>query len=40
MESQTELGQVLDIAAHRAEYDAACKAVLSQRVILARILKK
>ena len=40
MESQTELGQVLDIAAHRAGYDAACKAVLSQRVILARILKK
>ena len=40
MESQTELGQVLDIAAQRAGYDAACKAVLSQRVILARILKK
>ena len=37
---QSELSKTIDVADVKAQYDAQCKRVLSQREILARILKE
>ena len=36
---ESELSKTIDMADVKAQYDAQCKRVLSQREILARILK-
>ena len=39
MEQKTTLAQSIDIVAQKAQYDAACKKVLAEKIILAWIMK-
>ena len=39
MEQKTTLSQSIDIVTQKAQYDAACKKVLAEKIILAWIMK-
>ena len=39
MEQRTTLSQSIDIVQQKAQYDAACKKVLAEKIILAWIMK-